>query len=274
MSDGRVFHAGELTCAPVSDGELPYPAAALLANAPPEELQQALAGEVDENGMIVGRFNPLLVRGPDGVVLVDSGFGEFAPGPGAGRLPESLAAEGVEATNVDVVVLTHAHPDHLGGLIVDGTPAFPTARHVMLEREWQFWAEAANVPPPLAVGVEQALKPLHDLGVLHLIESGDEIARGVRIVHAPGHTPGHAVVELGEPTEAIFLADAVLHEAGFAHPEWTSPIDADPSVAVETRRALLSRAADEGLLVTAYHLGSQGRVERDSGAYRLVPETQ
>jgi glyoxylase-like metal-dependent hydrolase (beta-lactamase superfamily II) len=272
VANGTKFRVAGMDCVRLTDGQLPYPPAVLFANADPEELARALADELDDAGTLPGPLHPLLIRGSDAVVLVDTGFGRFAPAPGAGRLLTALEHEGVAASNVDIVVLTHAHPDHLGGLIADGKPVFERARHFILEIEWAFWttAEARAVPEPIATAVEEALVPLHALGVLELGEDGAEVAEGVRLVAAPGHTPGHAIVELGSPCAAIFLADAVLHEAGFAHPEWTSAIDAAPELAVRTRRALLDRAVDERLVVTAYHVRRQGRVERAGGAFRLV----
>src|SRR6266511_3283566 len=139
MTGDRAFPAGVLECVAVSDGELPIPPAMLFANAQTEELGQALGEELDERGMVVGRFNPLVVRGPEALVLLDTGFGLFAPAPGAGQLLDSLRAEGIEPDQVNVVVITHAHPDHLGGLVVDGEPVFATARHVILGAEWEFW---------------------------------------------------------------------------------------------------------------------------------------
>jgi glyoxylase-like metal-dependent hydrolase (beta-lactamase superfamily II) len=267
------FSAGRLDCTVVSDGELPYPPAALLGNAPADELERALAGELDENGMVVGRFNPLLIHAPDALVLVDTGIGHYAPTPGAGRLLEALAGEDIQPGDVDLVVLTHGHPDHLGGLIADGAPGFPRARHLILSAEWQFWTTAGReaLPAPIQAAFDETVATLHGLGRVDVVEDSARVAPGVLLSHAPGHTPGHAIVELGDPPEALFLADAVLHEASFEHPEWTSPIDADPVVAIQTRRALLGRAADERLLIAAYHLGKHGRVERRGSSFRFVP---
>jgi glyoxylase-like metal-dependent hydrolase (beta-lactamase superfamily II) len=274
MARSPSFEAGGLHCVRLTDGELPYPPALLFANAQPDELARALAGERDEQGMIVGRFNPLLIRAPDTVFLVDTGIGRFASAEGAGLLHESLRREGVQPADIDCVVVTHAHPDHLGGLMDGSNPVFTRARHVLLAAEWEFWAEACDrVPEPIVVGFKEALVPLRRLGRLDLVDGDAEVVPGVRLIRAPGHTPGHLVVELGDPVKALFLVDAVLHEVGFNHPEWTSAIDVDPSLAVVTRHALLERAADEGLLVAGYHLGRHGYVERHGGAFRLVAES-
>jgi glyoxylase-like metal-dependent hydrolase (beta-lactamase superfamily II) len=273
MTGRRGFSAGALECVSVSDGELPLPAAMLFANADREVLGRALGEELDERGMTVGRFNPLVVRSPEAVALVDTGFGRFAPAPGAGQLLDSLRAEGIEPDQIDVVVITHAHPDHLGGLVDAGEPVFARARHVILAAEWEFWTSAsADAPESITGSVEQALRPLHQLGLLELAEHGREVAPGVRMIHAPGHTPGHAAVELGDPPAAVFLADAVLHEVGFQHTEWTSAIDHEPQLAVETRRALLARAVEQQLLVAAYHLGRHGFVRRDGDSFHLVDQ--
>src|SRR5262245_10088047 len=273
MTGCRAFSAGALECVSVSDGELSLPAAMLFVNADREELGRALGEELDDRGMIVGRFNPLVVRRPEAAILLDPGIGRFAPAPGAGELLDSLRAEGIEPTQIDDVVITRAHPYHLGGLVVDGEPVFAAARHVILGAEWKFWTSAsADAPESITSAVEQALCPLDELGLLELAEDGREVAPGVRLVHTTGHTPGHAAVELGDPPVAMIVADAVLHEVGFQHPEWTSPIDSDPQLAVETRRALLARAVEHQLLVAAYHLGRHGFVQREGGAFRLVDE--
>jgi glyoxylase-like metal-dependent hydrolase (beta-lactamase superfamily II) len=145
--------------------------------------------------------------------------------------------------------------------------------------EWDFWTgdtARERLPQGAADGMlgvfAQQLPALRDAGMLELVSGETEILPGVRLIPAPGHTPGHAAVELrSDGATALWLADAVLHELDFAHPHLVSVVDVDPELTVRTRRELLERAADESALVGGFHLGRVGRVRRRAGdSYELV----
>jgi glyoxylase-like metal-dependent hydrolase (beta-lactamase superfamily II) len=176
---------------------------------------------------------------------------------GAGLAPE----------DVDVVVVTHGHLDHIGGLSRDGAPRFPRARHVVARLEWELWTGDGRLTDAETVAHAQ-IPPLDEAGVIELVEPPVEVVDGVRLLPAPGHSPGQVAVELG--AAALYLADVVIDELHAEHPDWSMQFDADPLVAVETRRQLLGRAADEDLLVVASHLPGPARVERAGDGFRFV----
>jgi glyoxylase-like metal-dependent hydrolase (beta-lactamase superfamily II) len=258
-----------------------YEPESLYAGLPPEETGPAVGPLVNDRGLVPVPYHPLLVRTAAGLALIDTGAGlalaEEAGEP-VGRLPQALAAAGVAADDVALVLLSHAHPDHIGGLTTaNGTGrrlVFPRARHVIGRAEYQYWTRG-QVPADFAWMGElarQHLVPVEQAGLLDLVEGEQEVAPGIRVVPAPGHTPGHLAIGVTSGSQqAIFLADAVLGEANFAHPGWTSVFDTDRAQAARTRRQLLDAAARATAIVAGYHLWGPGMAERHAGAYRWEP---
>jgi glyoxylase-like metal-dependent hydrolase (beta-lactamase superfamily II) len=257
----------------VSDGQADYERGFIFGRVAPEELDAAGIGSV-----VVTPFNALLVRSGRRVILVDAGLGELAgeEAEGAGLLLDSLGAAGVAPTDVHDVIVTHAHPDHVGGLTSGGWPTFPRARHHVSAPEVDFWlgphpeqrlfAPAAEV---LVGAARAALTTLQDADLLVACAPDAQIAPGVRLVPAPGHTPGHVAVAIDDGGDTLlYLADVLLHEEELAHPEWTSVVDTDPAATVATRRAILDRAVEAGARIAGFHLESVMRLSRDGGGYR------
>jgi len=213
-----------------------------------------------------------LVRAGGRTILVDTGLGpSSAPGARffgvAGSLLAELASVGVGPGEVDVVVLTHHHFDHIGGTAdEDGAPAFPNARHLI---GWADW-EVLSRDPAHAEKWERSGRPIADLVERTDGERGP--AAGVTVVPAPGHTPGHQVVIVdGEPS-LLLSADLAITAAQLQEPEWCSEGDADPAAASAARRAWFGRAAAEGLTVATPHFSEPfGRVGAEDGAQAWLP---
>lgn len=203
-------------------------------------------------------YNCLLIRAPDALVLVDTGIGavQHPFGGSGGRLQRELDEAGVAAGDVDLVVVSHGHLDHIGGLTRDGVPAFPHATYLIAEDEWVFWTAPSVLDglSDLAAAVAgEHLPPLEEAGVVERFSGEVEIARGVRIVPAPGHTTAHVAIEVGETGGLLFAVDALLHPLQVERPGWGRGLDHDPDVAVATRRSLLGRAAERGHMIAAAH---------------------
>lgn len=199
-------------------------------------------------------------------------------GAPAGKMLDSLKGASLGPEDIGTVVVSHAHPDHIGGLTRREGGArvavFGKAVHCFSKKEWEFWTTdaSAGMPDSMRAAAEMTLPAVGRAGLVELVEEEVDVLPGVRLVPAPGHTPGHVAVVIISGSEGVlYLADAVLHEAQFEHPEWVTPMDAIPNLTVRTRRRLLEQAVRESRPVIGFHLAARGRVERRGNAFRLSP---
>lgn len=215
------------------------------------------------------RIRAWLIRHPGGVILLDTGIGQVgAPGVewfgAAGHLLDVLRETGTPPGAIDTVVISHVHDDHIGGLVVfeptaDGdpvpVPAFPDSRHVLQRADWDWQHQTARENDEDAQILNRLLSPIGDAGLVDLVDGDIELAQGIALHHAPGHTPGHQIVRLASKgRRAILSADTFNHPAQFAHPDWPSGPDAIPAQAATTRRAVIAEVLSHpGTVIAPTH---------------------
>ncbi len=216
-------------------------------------------------------MNVALVRTPRRVILVDAGDGPptaGAPPRERGQLLTALRAQGLQPDDVDLVVLTHLHPDHIGWTTTNGAPTFPRARYLLHEAEWNF-IQRPDVRADYAAhdfDVAGAISPLAERGVLDLVSGEAKVIDEMMAVPTPGHTGGHVSLLISSQGQRLLLlADALHHPAQATEPEWGTIWDADPATAAASREMALEWAEREGMLTAAYHFPRPGvgRIARD-----------
>src|SRR6202049_1154279 len=272
------FKLGTIEITVVSDGMLAFPAETLWGDRA-EDARGLLASTFQPPSPVGLQINTILVNTGDKLVLIDAGCGVDKFQKTAGGLLGNLAAAGYAPGDIDMILFTHAHFDHLWG-ISDGKNAsllFPSAEFVASETEVTFWSA-----PDLIGKLSPAQKPLVTQANLklasprlRLIKAGAEVAPGVTTFDTAGHTPGHMSVHISSGREEMLLTgDVVVDTAiGFLHPEWAFGFDLDVPLATKARIAFLDRAAADKTLVGSYHLPFPGfgHVVREGSGYRWLP---
>jgi len=226
--------------------------------------------------------NITLYRDAERTVLFDAGAGSGFM-PSAGVLLDNLDAVGVTPEDVTHVVFTHAHPDHLWGVLDDfDDPMFPDAEYMMGRAEWNYWRDPntastiGEARASFAVGAARRLEVIEERCTL--FDDGEEILPGIMAQASFGHTPGHMSFEVRSGHESVLIAGDAIgnHHVAFARPDWGSGADQDAETGAKTRQRLLDKLAHERITLVGFHLpgGGIGRVERKDGAYRFVPENK
>lgn len=271
------YKVGEFEITAFNDGTRPtdHPEKIFGIDQKPEDVAAAAEANFLPRDKMVNGFTPVLVNTGKELILFDSGNGANGQ-PATGQLASRMKAAGVEPEQIDIVVITHCHPDHVGGLMTDGKPLAPNARYVMGEVEYRFWSspERANGPTANAAKVVQAnVVPLKDK--MTFVKNESEVVPGIRALEAFGHTPGHMAWHVENGGRRLLIGgDFSNHYVlSLRYPKWHVSFDYDKEQAVATRLKLLDMLSAERVPFTSYHMPfpAVGFVEKGAdGGYRFV----
>jgi glyoxylase-like metal-dependent hydrolase (beta-lactamase superfamily II) len=280
------YKVGSYECTSINDGARSFPLPdTFVKNVPKAEALAAAEAAYMPQGMVTVPFNPQLINTGSKLILIDSGNGiaTYEPTKGAvGRTLQNLAAAGVDPKSIDVVLMSHLHPDHTNGIrAADGSMAFPNAEIMVPSIDWAFWMSDENAAK--AQSNEMMKNYFANVKKIYAgIESkvtkydwGKEVAPGITSIAAPGHTPGHTAFAIASGDSKILIQSDVTNIPEFflRNPDWHVAYDVDPDVAQATRHKFYDMAAAEKALVVGFHFTfpSIGHVEKDGSKYRLVP---
>ncbi len=274
------FKLGDFEIATINDGAFPVPDPQSIFGT--DQTKEDVSALLQNNFLPADKFllgfAPTVIRTGSDVVLFDTGNGASRREGGAGKTLANLADGGVNAEEVSVVVITHMHPDHIGGLMEDGKPAFPNARYVTGQVEFDFWTAEERMSGPtegLAKLIAATVKPLADK--MTFIGEGGEVVPGITGMEAFGHTPGHMVflVESAGRKMAITADTANHYVLSLQKPAWEVKFDAIKDQAAEARRNIFGMLASERMPFIGYHMPfpSVGYVEPLGDGFRWIPET-
>ena len=256
------FKLGDFTVTTLMAGrrESPHPQGTFGTNASPEEFAKLSEENFIPHDRTMNGFTPVLVQTGAEVVLFDTGLSP------EGILP-ALAEAGVGPEDVTLVVLTHMHGDHIGGLSGASGPTFAKARYVTGAIEYDHWAKAGNE------GFDKHVKPLAEK--MTMLDDGGSAAAGITAHLAPGHTPGHMVYSLESGGKRLMItADTANHYVwSLARPDWEVRFDMDKAKAAESRRKVFGEIAAERIPFIGYHMPhpAVGFVAREGDGFRYVP---
>jgi glyoxylase-like metal-dependent hydrolase (beta-lactamase superfamily II) len=274
------YKVGEFEVTVFQDGALKAPKPEnVVVNQPFSEVQKALEAAYLPKDQIVTVFTPFVVNTGKQLVLFDAGFNDNGP-PGVGALAGNMATAGIDPKAIDVVIITHFHPDHISGLRSKGGAAvYPNAEIIVPGGEWTFWNDDGEMGKAAEVWKASFMHTRRVFGPIakdvKRVEFGKEVVPGVTAVDARGHSPGHAAYLIAAGNaKLLYIGDTTNNPALFArNPDWHLWADMDKAMAVGARKRLLDMAANERMPIAGYHypFPATGYIEKRGAGYNFVP---
>lgn len=268
---------GDIEVNAVLDGYIDFNMA-LFPKADPAEVDRLRREAFLPPDRVRGAVNAYVVNTGDRLVLIDSGARDLLA-PSLGRLPDNLKAAGIDPASIDTVLLTHMHPDHVGGLLAGTAAAFPNADMAVSETEWGFWyndtimAGAPDGAKRFFTAARDATAPYKDR--LKPFSADVEVAPGISAMALPGHTPGHTGFMVSSGDKRLLIWGDIVHASlfQFAHPDWTITFDVDQDQAAKTRLKAFDMAVADRLPIAGMHIPFPGfgHVDKSGDAYAFVP---
>jgi glyoxylase-like metal-dependent hydrolase (beta-lactamase superfamily II) len=254
-----------------------------IKNATVEDTKEALAKAGLTTEFMPIPLTVVVLKIGDKYVMIDSGSGVGQWQANATNLPSNMKAAGIDRGQISTILVSHFHPDHVWGLMEKGTNAavFPNAELIVSSTEYKWWTEPGRVEK-LPEGRRPAGKRIGDVFPTwknwKLVEDNAEVAPGVRLLAAPGHTPGHSAFLVTSGKDQLMVSnDAMYVPALLApHPDWQGAYDQDGATAVTTRRKLMDRVIADKMMVCGAHFPFPGRgtFTKDGDAYAFAPLAQ
>lgn len=274
------YKVGDAVVTAIHEGVAYRPLEGFIKNATVDELKASLAENFLPTDRYAIPFTTLVVQTGGKTVLLDTGLGEFGP-PTTGLWMANFRAAGFDPAQVDTVVISHFHGDHIGGVRrKDGSAVFARAEVKVPAPEWDFWmddARAAAAPDAAKPGFANARRVFAQMAKdVTRFQWGQEVAPGITAVNAAGHTPGHTAFAITSgAAKLLVMSDTTNNPQVFArNPDWAAVFDQDADAARVTRHKLLDMAASERMQVSFYHapFPATGFIARDgANRYRMVP---
>ena len=273
------YKVGEIEVTAINDGFAQRPLEGFVRNAELSQVQQAMQEAFLPSNALPIAFTTLVLNQGGRLTLIDTGNGDMGA-PTSGRWMANFRAAGFDPAQVNTVVISHFHGDHINGVrLKDGTAVFPNAEVMVPAAEWAFWMDDAkmNQAPEGMKGAFQGVRRVFGpiASNVKRYEMDKEVVPGLTAVAAPGHTPGHTAYMLSSGNgKLMIMSDTTNHPALFVrNPDWSAVFDMDADQARATRRRMLDMAASERAQVAFYHapFPATGHIAKDGNSFRFVP---